>query len=409
VASNIAVASDPGTGNQVIALSLLPTRGPAKLLRSPDAGQTWQEIPDPIREGTSALSGQIWSDPIEPRFYVANAYGDPQGSSVRTRLLQVTLPEELEQGGVTDLVARGNALFAGGPRGVFISADRGTAGSWRRFDAGLGLGTLFDLHMALSTVAPGSNATSGPTLYAGTSTGVYEYDNIWNNWRSLGIDLPTCREPGRTVYERVPAFPDSADRRYFEQTGHSLSYAFKNYWDTNGALPVFGYPLTEEFDERNVDLQQTFTTQYLERERFELHLENLGTPYLVLLGRLGDELLASSGRDWRREDGTDNPFGRGECQTFDLGGETRSVCGPFLQYWRSHGLDFGTSGVAFEESLALFGLPLTAPKLELNADGDRVLTQWFERARFEYHPDNAEQYQVLLGRLGAEALRLRGK
>jgi murein DD-endopeptidase MepM/ murein hydrolase activator NlpD len=30
------------------------------------------------------------------------------------------------------------------------------------------------------------------------------------------------------------------------------------------------------------------------------------------------------------------------------------------------------------------------------------LTQWFERARFEYHPRNAPPFDVLLGRLGAE-------
>jgi glucose/arabinose dehydrogenase len=32
-----------------------------------------------------------------------------------------------------------------------------------------------------------------------------------------------------------------------------------------------------------------------------------------------------------------------------------------------------------------------------------VLTQWFERARFEYVPSNPDPYKVLLGRLGAEA------
>jgi murein DD-endopeptidase MepM/ murein hydrolase activator NlpD len=31
-----------------------------------------------------------------------------------------------------------------------------------------------------------------------------------------------------------------------------------------------------------------------------------------------------------------------------------------------------------------------------------VIVQWFERARFEYHPANADPYKVLLGRLGAE-------
>ncbi len=40
--------------------------------------------------------------------------------------------------------------------------------------------------------------------------------------------------------------------------------------------------------------------------------------------------------------------------------------------------------------------------MERNASGALVLTQWFERARFEYHPDNPAAYRVLLGRLGAE-------
>ena len=54
------------------------------------------------------------------------------------------------------------------------------------------------------------------------------------------------------------------------------------------------------------------------------------------------------------------------------------------------------------ESLALFGYPISAAQVETNSSGERVLTQWFERARFEYHPTNPEPYRVLLGRLGAE-------
>jgi hypothetical protein len=41
--------------------------------------------------------------------------------------------------------------------------------------------------------------------------------------------------------------------------------------------------------------------------------------------------------------------------------------------------------------------------VERNGSGDNVLTQWFERARFEEHPQNAPPYNVLLGRLGAES------
>jgi hypothetical protein len=48
-------------------------------------------------------------------------------------------------------------------------------------------------------------------------------------------------------------------------------------------------------------------------------------------------------------------------------------------------------------------LPLGEPATEINSSGDRVMTQWFERARFEFHPNNPDPYKVLLGRLGAEA------
>ena len=55
------------------------------------------------------------------------------------------------------------------------------------------------------------------------------------------------------------------------------------------------------------------------------------------------------------------------------------------------------------ESLALFGMPITTPAIETNSSGDTVQTQWFERARFEHHPNNEPAFQVLLGRLGAES------
>jgi len=73
----------------------------------------------------------------------------------------------------------------------------------------------------------------------------------------------------------------------------------------------------------------------------------------------------------------------------------------FKQYWESHGLKIPGLD-AYARSLQLFGLPLTAPKQETNANGDTVLTQWFERARFEWHPGNPNEYKVLLGLLGRE-------
>ena len=37
--------------------------------------------------------------------------------------------------------------------------------------------------------------------------------------------------------------------RYFESTGHNLSHGFRTYWQNQGGLSIFGYPLSEEFTE----------------------------------------------------------------------------------------------------------------------------------------------------------------
>ena len=86
---------------------------------------------------------------------------------------------------------------------------------------------------------------------------------------------------------------------------------------------------------------------------------------------------------------------------------TFAVCERFRTYYRMHSLELeGTPGFSPRELLALFGLPLTQAGLEMHSSGDRVRTQYFERARFEYHPDNPVGQQVLLGRLGAEVYDL---
>ena len=182
-------------------------------------------------------------------------------------------------------------------------------------------------------------------------------------------------------------------RRVFPETGYALDARLFEFWNSNGGLSVFGFPVSEERSEQTAEGR--FTVQHLERQRFERHPES-PPPYDVLLGRLGDELLRRSGRDWQDE-ARDNP--KNGCLFFV---ETRrTLCEPFLNYWRQNGL-LDPRLNEYQRSLALFGLPLTAPAMESNSSGDRVLTQWFERARFEYHPDNPSEFQVLLGRLGAE-------
>ncbi|MBA3946517.1 MAG: hypothetical protein H0X37_18370 [Herpetosiphonaceae bacterium] len=173
---------------------------------------------------------------------------------------------------------------------------------------------------------------------------------------------------------------------------------FQEYWEQNGGLPVFGYPLT------NATMEQTaegsFLTQYFERNRFELH-QDKARPYDVLLGRLGDDRLKQEDRDWHDFGPTKATTG---CLFFP---ETNhNVCdlqnsAGFKSYWEGHGLQDPTLN-GYQRSLALFGLPLSDFTVETNAAGDTVVTQWFERARFEFHIDKPVQYRVLLGLLGNE-------
>jgi hypothetical protein len=187
----------------------------------------------------------------------------------------------------------------------------------------------------------------------------------------------------------------AAEHICFKEVPDCIEGRFAEYWRSNGGLAVFGLPLGPARQERVGG--GTYLAQLFERNRFELHPEN-ARPYDVLLGRLGDEQLKLQGRDWKGF-----PQGRPKsgCQYFETTGH--AVCEPFLAYWRGHGLEFdGRKSTSEAESLALFGLPLGEPQVETNSSGDSVMTQWYERARFEFHPNNPDPYKVLLGRLGAE-------
>jgi hypothetical protein len=190
------------------------------------------------------------------------------------------------------------------------------------------------------------------------------------------------------------AAPPPTGSRTFPETNQTVSGRLLEYWEQNGALPVFGLPLNGE------DWQQTndgrFRMQQFERNRLELHPENV-RPYDVLLGRLGTDILFKQGRPWET---LPREQARAGCKFFPETGH--NLCEPFLSYWRSHGLELGDPGVSERESLALFGFPVTSVNTETNPDGWTGATQWFERARFESHPEKPQPFKVLLGRLGAE-------
>ena len=77
--------------------------------------------------------------------------------------------------------------------------------------------------------------------------------------------------------------------RYFPQTRHNLCGKFLRYWEANGGLARFGYPISGE-EGVQVGPRQLQVVQYFERRRMELHPELAGTPYEILLGMLGNEV-----------------------------------------------------------------------------------------------------------------------
>jgi spore germination protein len=91
------------------------------------------------------------------------------------------------------------------------------------------------------------------------------------------------------------AGPPEPGKRYFPETGHSMSPVFESYWEDRGGLYRFGYPVSGEFQEFNVEDGNTYLVQYFERARMEHHPEHAGTEFEVLLGLLGNEMLRDRG------------------------------------------------------------------------------------------------------------------
>ncbi len=177
-------------------------------------------------------------------------------------------------------------------------------------------------------------------------------------------------------------------QRCFAETGYCISGRLRQFWEQNGGLTVFGYPITPQQQETIEG--KALQVQWFERNRLELHPEN-ARPYDVLLGRLGGKAAQDAAEDPREG-----------CRFFAETGQ--NICGNVLSAWRASGLELdGRRGKTEGESLALFGLPLTGLRSERLDDGREYQVQWFERARFELHPQNPPPANVLLGLLGREA------
>ncbi len=88
---------------------------------------------------------------------------------------------------------------------------------------------------------------------------------------------------------RLAPFDNTTTRRYFPQTGHSLSGAFLSFWRTYGGLQVFGLPISEP------TTSGTTVIQYFQNARFE-ESSSAGSQYFnTMLSPYGTTLAHKAG------------------------------------------------------------------------------------------------------------------
>jgi hypothetical protein len=176
----------------------------------------------------------------------------------------------------------------------------------------------------------------------------------------------------------------TAGANCYPQTNLCLAGLFRAYFEAHGGVTVNGYPLTEEIAATLED-GRVYQVQYFERTRLEFHPEYAGTPYEVLLGQFGRRILA----DVPGAPVAPVAARPGEAFFPETG---HNVAPRFAAYWSANG------------GLAQFGYPLSEPFAQQLEDGKTYTVQYFERARFELHPENAPPYDVLLGQFGRRIL-----
>jgi uncharacterized protein YkwD len=84
-------------------------------------------------------------------------------------------------------------------------------------------------------------------------------------------------------FDSVAPFASTSERAYVKETGHALAEPFLSYWNQNGSVGLFGYPISEAIQ------QDGMTVQWFERARMEYHPELISQGMgieLTLLGKM---------------------------------------------------------------------------------------------------------------------------
>ncbi len=169
---------------------------------------------------------------------------------------------------------------------------------------------------------------------------------------------------------------------YFPESGHWVRGEFLTYYESGADSAIlYGAPITDSFSESGTGRK----IQYFQKAR--LVLDPFAPPELrVKQTPLGQELYEAG-------DGPSFTPNSSDCREFSLDPEhIYRVCYAFLDFFETHG------------GLAQFGYPISNFEIHNN----RVI-QFFQNARFEWHPELSTRQHVILGNLGLEYFRKIGE
>jgi protocatechuate 3,4-dioxygenase beta subunit len=263
-----------------------------------------------------------------------------------------------------------------------------------------GLYTGRTIHIHMKVQAPGGPVLTTqlyfPDVAFNSRDGLYNPNLVVALQNIQGVKTGTYNFTVNTATQSPR--PASNDSRVFKETGFTVAGRFWDVWQGGrsfeDSLYINGYPITSLREEVSPTDGKLYKTQWFERARFEQHPENQA-PHDVLLGLLGTAAVKG-----RLSEAPFKPIANpgGRAQWFSQTGHTTgdgSVGGlAIAAFWSQRG------------DVKQFGLPLSQPFMEKSAEGNSYLVQYFERQRFEYHPEyKGTRYEILLGRLGAEQVK----
>jgi uncharacterized protein YvpB len=219
-------------------------------------------------------------------------------------------------------------------------------------------------------LAPGEHSV---VVYGYDSQGVYIADPAYGGRAYYGWET-FMRSWSYLGYMAMSIYP--AEQAQPNEKAIGVATEFYRHWINTGGINVIGHPIAP------ATVENGRLIQYFERARLEM--ENPRPNGAIEHGLLGTELFGNRLNE--------EAFRKAQPLTteptavyFEATGHNLML--GFREYWTKNG------------GLMVFGYPTSE---EINEDGKIV--QYFERAKFEYYPDNPEPYKILLARLGAERL-----